>query len=74
MTSLDDYKQVDGQVVVNRTSINLPESQATLIYDSTVILREDFESAKHWYSSEVNSKKDNPSLWLEFLRKVAAYV
>ena len=74
MTNLDDYRQVDGQVVINRTPIDLSEEQEALLYDGTVISRKDFDRAKDWYSSEINSKKDTPSLWLEFLRKVATYV
>ena len=54
MMNLDDYRQVDGQVIINRTPIHLSESQETLVFDSTTILRKDFERAKSWYLSEVN--------------------
>ena len=54
MMNLDDYRQVDGQVIINRTPIHLSESQETLVFDSTAILRKDFERAKSWYLSEVN--------------------
>jgi len=74
MTNLDDYRQVDGQVIINRTPVHLPEPQETLLYDGTVISRKDFDRAKSWYLSEINPKKDEPHLWLELLKKVGAYV
>ena len=59
MTNLDDYRQVDGQVVINRTPIHLSESQETFVFDSTTILRKDFKRAKSWYLSEVDPETSN---------------
>ena len=59
MTNLDDYKQVDGQVVINRSPIPLSESQKTFVFDSTTILRKDFKRAKSWYLSEVDPETSN---------------
>jgi len=56
MMNLDDYRQVDGQVIINHTPIHLSESQEALVFDSTTILRKDFERAKSWYLSEVDSE------------------
>jgi len=66
MTNLDDYKQVDGQVVINRTPIHLSESQETFVFDSTTILRKDFERAKSWYLSEIDSEKNNRHIEVQF--------
>jgi len=59
MMNLDDYRQVDGQVIINRTPIDLSEEQETFVFDSTAISRKDFERAKSWYLSEVDSETGN---------------
>ena len=57
MMNVDDYKQVDGQVIINRAPIDLAEAQETFVFDGTAILRKDIERAKSWYLSEVDSEK-----------------
>ena len=59
MMNLDDYKQVDGQVIINRAPIDLSEAQETFVFDGTAILRKDIERAKSWYLSEVDSEKSS---------------
>ena len=59
MMNLDDYKQVDGQVIINRAPIDLSEAQETFVFNGTAILRKDIERAKSWYLSEVDSEKSS---------------
>lgn len=59
MMNLDDYKQVDGQVIINRAPIDLSEAQETFVFDGTAILRKDIERAKSWYLSEVDSENNS---------------
>ena len=59
MMNLDDYKQVDGQVIINRAPIDLSEAQETFVFNGTAILRKDIERAKSWYLSEVDSENNS---------------